>query len=605
MTQRQNRHYKDEVPENTVKRIQGILDKLNIDMTETWVDTKSAGTYALRVQVKGTEIGSNGKGVTKDLARASAYSEFMERFQNLWFARWSQLWSDSFQFRYFADEKMLSFEELSLNENVFLSMFFKSQGLAEATPEQKKAFFLKTQKLNYSMTGNKQSFLCLPFYHVNTGRVEYLPYYTYSLYYLSNGMCAGNTAEEALVQGFSEILERVVHKRILLEKPTLPDIPDSYIQKYPEIYEKYDILRQNQRYYVSLKDCSLGGAYPVAGLIIVEKNSGQYGVKLGCHPDFGIAMERAITEAAQNGDILQYSRNSHLDFENQRVMDRTNILNGFKTGMCQFPFEIFQNDGSFVEMPSVSGMSNSQLLKKLKDQLVQLGYDILIRDVSYLNYPTFQILIPNLSEVFDMDATWYNAFHTKFHLTKLINFPEQINRENIKYLISTMDFFANSQLENSMRSYSGILSNYGYPAEEYHMGWLYMTAMGCFMCGDYTSAAERLKLMISKCDEPAPFYLAVFQYMSGMSVIGSHAETMSYLKKFYDNEICEKLNTYFLDPDKVFVRQYPRYDYTNLDSSPQSNYCDYPVYRELVLKYKNAQCERTVSQYALSDLFHN
>lgn len=605
MIQNQNRHYKDEAPENTVKRIQGILDKLNIDVTETWVDTKSAGTYALRVQVNGTEIGSNGKGITKDLARASAYSEFMERFQNLWFTRWSQLWSDSFAFRHFADEKMLSFEDLLQDGSVFLNMFFRSQGLAEATPDQKKAFFLKTQKLNYSLTGSKESFLCTPFYHVNTGRVEYLPYYTYSLFYLSNGMCAGNTAEEALVQGFSEILERVVHKRILQEKPALPDIPDSYIQKYPEVYKKYNTLRQNQDYYVSLKDCSLGGRYPVAGIILVEKNSGQYGMKLGCHPDFGVAIERAITEAAQNGDILQYSRNSHLDFQNLRVADRTNILNGFKTGMCQFPFEIFQNEGSFVEMPCVSALNNSQLLRMLKDQLMQCGYDILIRDVSYLHYPTFQILIPNLSEVFNMDASWFNAFHTKFHLMKLINFPEHINRDNVKYLIGTMDFFANSQLENSMRSYSGILSNYAYPAEEYHMGWLYMTAMGAFMCGDYASAAERLKLMLSKCDEPAPFYSAVFQYMSGMSVTGSHADTMGYLKVFYDDGICEKLDDYFSDPDKVFVRQYPRYDYSDASTRTKSAYCDYPVYQELVLKYKDAQCKRRISQYALADLFRN
>lgn len=103
-------------------------------------------------------------------------------------------------------------------------------------------------------------------------------------------MCAGNTREEALVQGFAEILERVVHKRILVEKPVLPDIPEACMQKYPEVYEKYLFLRKNSNYDVIMKDCSLGGKFPVAGLVIIEKNTGTYGIKLGCHPDYGMLL---------------------------------------------------------------------------------------------------------------------------------------------------------------------------------------------------------------------------------------------------------------------------------------------------------------------------
>ena len=50
-------------------------------------------------------------------------------------------------------------------------------------------------------------------------------------------MCAGNTKEEALVQGLAEIIERYVMKKIMIEKPALPDVPDDYIHKYPRIYE--------------------------------------------------------------------------------------------------------------------------------------------------------------------------------------------------------------------------------------------------------------------------------------------------------------------------------------------------------------------------------
>ncbi len=603
MLQFRKNHYKDDTPANTVRRIQGIFEKLHLNVTETWVDTNGIGTYTLRVEVSGTQIGSNGKGITKELARASAYSEFMERLQNLWLARWNHLWKKPFPFLYFADEKMVPVDNLLNKEGVFLRFFFEKQGFSSADTAQKKEYFLKTQKLNYSMTGEKDKFLSLPFYHVNSGSVEYLPYYTYTPYYLSNGMCAGNTREEALVQGFSEILERVVHKRILKEHPILPDISEEYIRSYPEVYEKYLFLRQDQNYDVTMKDCSLGGKFPVAGLVIIEKNTGTYGIKLGCHPDYGIAMERTITEAAQAGDILQYSRNSHLDFSNQYVKDKTNILNGFKTGFCQFPFEIFRSNSSFVEMPDISEINNSEMLKLLTDQIMEWGYDILIRDVSYLDYPSFHVIVPGLSEVFEMDAKWYNAYHTKFHLMKLLNYPQQINHENIRYLIGTMDFFANTQLENTMRSYSGVLSNIKYPAEEYHLGWLYLTAMACFFCGEYKKAADRLELLLSRCDTPAPFYLAVFQYMSGMAAIGKHTDVMEYLNQFFDTEICKKLELYFADPKQVFVRQYPKLDFTDADACRRNGNCDYPFYQELVTRYQQVQIENPISQKRLAEQF--
>lgn len=605
MTRNQQNHYKDELPANTVKRIIGILEKYNIELEETWLNTCSAGTYTLRIHVKGSSIGSNGKGITKELARASAYSEFMERYQNLWLARWNHLWKDNFSFQYFIDEKKMTAEKLLEQDSPFLRMFFSHQGIADMDDSEKLSFFKKTQKLNYSLTGNKEHYLTLPFYHINSDSMINLPYFTYTPYYLSNGMCAGNTSEEALVQGFSEIVERMVHKMILTKKIELPDIPDEYISRYPEVYAKYSKLRNESDYYVVMKDCSLGGKFPVAGLLIVEKNTGRYGIKFGCHPDYGIAMERTITEAAQIGNILQYSHNSDLDFYNERVSDKTNILNGFKTGLCQFPFEVFSSYDEFCPVKDVSGMTNKELLRLMTTQIIDMGYDILIRDVSFLGYPSFHIVIPDVSEVFEMDSNWFNAFNTKFHLLKLVNFPEQINCNNVKFLIGTMDFFANSLLENSMRSYSGVLSNAEYPGEEYGLGWLYATAMGLTLCGDYQNAAERMKMLVTNSKDTAPFYLAVYYYLSGMSVIKDHEKTMTYLSMFFDNDIFKRINEIFCDPTNIFIKQYQRIDFTVTGENADIKSSDYPVYKELVLKYKQAQIDTSTERDTIPKLFRS
>ena len=82
MSNLQQMRYKETSPENTVKRIKEILKKNKVEVEENWTKKSSVGTYSLRLCVKGTNIGQNGKGMTKEFALASAYAEFLERYQN-------------------------------------------------------------------------------------------------------------------------------------------------------------------------------------------------------------------------------------------------------------------------------------------------------------------------------------------------------------------------------------------------------------------------------------------------------------------------------------------------------------------------------------------
>ncbi len=597
MTKYQNCHYKEDSPQNTVARIKGILANLGIKLEEEWIRTGTINTYSLRVNVKNTSIGSNGKGVTKDYAMASAYSEFMERYQNLWLARWNNLWKDGNGFRYYVDEAYLTAEEIVRSDSAFIRMYFRNRGMAEADFEEKVKAFRKIQKMDYNYTEKENEYLSVPFYNLQQNRVEYLPYYAYSAYYLSNGMCAGNTPEEALVQGLSEIMERVVQKKLALEKPALPDIPEEYLKGYPYVYELYQQLKSKPGYTVFLKDCSFGGVYPVAGLVIIEKNTGSYGLKLGCHPDYGIAIERTLTEAAQGSDILQYSKRSKLDFSNNRVTDGNNILNGFKSGVAQYPYELLlDTEEPFVPVEDVSNLNNKQILNRLVERFSKAGYEILIRDVSYLGYPAYQILIPGLSEVFEMTDHWYNAVNTKFHMMKLLNFPSKINQDNVKYIIGIMECYANSQLENSMRSHYGVLSNIPCPAEEYGLGWTYYTAMCYALIGDYKKAGERMFLIVTQSGRDNHFYYGVYLYFCGMAYEHDHHKVIAYLQHFFDGDICERIDHIFSKPEQIFVKQYPEHDFMDFEACEKNRCCDYYAYRDIVTRYKEAQKGHPIKQ---------
>ena len=68
--------YKDETPVSTVEKIQAILASHGIKAKEAqWTESGVEHCYSLRLVVEGTSFGVNGKGVTKEFARASAYGE--------------------------------------------------------------------------------------------------------------------------------------------------------------------------------------------------------------------------------------------------------------------------------------------------------------------------------------------------------------------------------------------------------------------------------------------------------------------------------------------------------------------------------------------------
>lgn len=610
MSLQQKMHYKELTPSDTVEKLTEQLKSMGIEVEEEWVTTSTAGTYSLRLMIKGTQLGSNGKGVTKEFAQASAYAEFFERYQNNWLARCHMLWKSKHNFNYYVDEIKMNSEEIAEQDNAFINMYFNSRGLGNATNEEKAAAFRKIQKLDYKLFAEKDSYVTLPFYSILNKQVVYLPYNAYSFYYCSNGMCAGNSPEEALCQGFSEIFERVVQKKIILERPALPDIPEEFIAKFPQIEEMFKKLKSNSKEYTYLlKDCSFGGKYPVAALVVIEKNTGRYGIKLGCHPDFGLAMERAFTEAAQGNDIPEYVDRSVLDFANERITDDFNILNSFKSGKAQFPYELLLDSSSnqFVPVKDVSAMTNKEILDYMISDILNDGYDVLIRNVSYMGIPSFHIIIPGLSEVINMTDIRYEAYNTKFHVAQLLNTPEYITKENCNYVLGVLDYFANSLLENSMRYHYGVLTNLQLPAEDVGLGWLYLSAMCLVLRGEYQSAALRMKILMSKIvnknAENVKFYRLVYYYLSGMSSVCNHMSVISYLRLFFDDSLCDKLDDIFVNPEKVIVKQYPRHDFLDWANCKRMQCCDYYKYAECIEKFKEIQISNPISQDMLINLF--
>ncbi|MBQ9244657.1 YcaO-like family protein [bacterium] len=394
--------YKDSDVISTVDRIKKILSGVGIDLKEYIQEYSSEEKYipySMRVTLFGKDnYGTNGKGTCLENCIASAYSEFMERLQNF-YLRDNCLKLVSDDFIYTPDEK-----EYLPENNQILNKYYDDEIIEYAN---KIVDFLKDNK--------KQTEV--PFYSVKENKVVYLPIDIIKFFQGSNGMSAGNTVEEALVQGLSEVFERNAMRQIIFNELSMPDIPKN-------IYEKYNNLSgiikyiSKQGWTITVKDASVGKKFPVVCTILENKEKKLLTFKFGAHPSLPIAIERTLTEFTQ-GNFLNESTYDLLMFNSYGVTNDFLYKNYLFIQSFRFSqylpdtnklFSKILNSAKNYDFSLNSWIdenkkySNKDLLKFLFNTLkVNSIEDVYIRDVSFLNFPSFYIYIPALSEIHNYD----------------------------------------------------------------------------------------------------------------------------------------------------------------------------------------------------------
>lgn len=601
MSELQNRRYKEITPEETVKKLKGLLEKLGIEVEEKWSDESSVGTYSLRVCIKGTDIGQNGKGMTKEFAMASGYAEFFERMQNGIFRFRMEEPTKEIPFRNAPDEKHLTVEELMSKENAVFQNILKKNS-KENVSKQEQINYIKEVLNETSNLVPKEDYTSLPYYSVKNQDIIYVPDRLFSYLYDTNGMCAGNSKEEALIEGLSEILERYVGIKIFKEKFTLPEIPESYLEKFPKVKKMVEKLKENSQYYFRLVDCSLGGKYPVAGLYIIEKNTGRFGFKMGAHPDYGIAMERCFTEAAQGRDIYEYAETCLFDFYGGENSKNRNLSEFIFSDLSAAPYQVIgeKADFAFTEMPDVSTLDNKTILQNLVKTILQDGYDILMRDVSFLGFSAFSIAIPGMSEVsFDLDATYFNKFITMQSLLKNL---KNINPNNIKEIIPIMETIVNEIGYEKLSILISLKDISILPCEQIGSGAKYFLAICYLIDGQYAKAAKILEDLTFLADNimqnpiERMMLKAVYYYASAMDKLQVHEKAMYYIHILFDEEIANGIDFSFRDKENIFCNHYgiTEEDYVDNDDD---------FYMPFMKKIREKQRDNVIEQMNNKEIF--
>ena len=195
--------------------------------------------------------------------------------------------------------------------------------------ERLHAFYDPQQELSASdlvdlQSGNADRGVCaLPFTRQSDQQTVYIPMNIIGNLYVSNGMSAGNTANEARVQGLSEVFERYVKNRIIAESISLPAIPDEVLNRYPDVVEAIAKLEE-EGFPILSYDASLGGNYPVICVVLFNPTNGTCFASFGAHPDFGVALERTVTELLQGRSLKDLDVFTAPTFDDEEVAEHTN-----------------------------------------------------------------------------------------------------------------------------------------------------------------------------------------------------------------------------------------------------------------------------------------
>lgn len=461
-----NKPYKAALPEHTVMRIQDIISNHKIPVKEIALGDGDL-FCSCRITITRDEdssIGTNGKGINRLYARASGYAEFMERLQNRVIV-YPNPASIGAPCRFYPDEKPYEWNHAKAIENInhYVPRVFPNEGLATETV----------------------SGVSLPFYHVNSSQVVDVPYSLIRWINGSNGMCAGNIREEALIQGFNEIFERYCIQEMYRRKITPPDVPLN-IFAGTSILERLERMRKEYGMDYRIKDYSLGEGFPVLGLLVYSPDKQKYIMHLGADLNAEIALERCFTE------IFQGYTAETLTFDNDvNTCERLDLFNEFKRslmhGRGRLHESFFTDDPSYeyrCHTTIPEGRNFHEDLYNICQWIMDKGYDIYIRDNSFLGFPSLHIVVPGLSEIghsfcnlnrriSHMQLT-ENRFNPLFRLGSLnneecietINYLEQLDQDSIdlftrnsnpanhvnRHLILMLLYVKTGQKEQAIRS---------------------------------------------------------------------------------------------------------------------------------------------------------
>ncbi len=342
---------KDAALEDSIARFQQKLTDLGFNIEEaSWLNPVPH-VWSVHIRDRDCPLCfTNGKGASKKAALASALGEYFERLSTNYF------FADFYLGQQIAEGDFVHYP----NEKWFPIPADNSlpKGILD---ERTHAFYNPEQELTASdlidlQSGNSDRGICaLPFTRQSDQQTVYIPMNIIGNLYVSNGMSAGNTANEARVQGLSEVFERYVKNRIIAESISLPEIPSA---------------------------------------------NGTCFASFGAHPDFGVALERTVTELLQGRGLKDLDVFTAPTFDDEEVAEHANLETHFIDSSGLISWDLFKQDADYPFVDWSFSGSTQEEFATLMSIFNKEDAEVYIADYEHLDVYACRIIVPGMSDIY-------------------------------------------------------------------------------------------------------------------------------------------------------------------------------------------------------------
>jgi YcaO-like protein with predicted kinase domain len=564
-------------PLQTIERIQNILNELGFLVQERHWESEFNHIYCVELWSQNFPgVGSGGKGVTRELARASAYAELLERLQS----------------------------GIALPECFGLSgvrLYPKSLNQSALQTASNLPQDFREHILEPGQFPKTASFHCVEYVRLSDGKSCFLPQEVINIVCDSNGIASGNTNDEALCHAAFELIERFAIQTIFDEGRSLPRIEMEGVKELHAYFIVQEI--QQQGFKVQVLDASLGGRLPVVAVLISHKQGIRYA--FGADLSLDICLQRCLTEAFQgildeDAFVPHCYENAYLGpefcsnpFEKSTLRSRfigrntPTIFGSFLIGQgISCHEQVFEEA---IEAPELTWLKLKALLQ------AEFG-EIYIQDLSRLNFPCWRVFAPTASPIHRDDRSLYPSIQCEFESMKgpLLNLAE-ISAKTAKELAKRLEsYFRDSPevLYDHPNAYLSLTGIRVIPDAEttkwslfFLMGHLYLAA------GELDRASFYFWLSISdrgglKHPSHQTELRCVILFLQGLDAKNSVADLKNQLKDYFDWTLVQKVVTLYSNHGLAYRQRYfPCW--SNADGCPPELEVMYEKYRKLSENIEN------------------
>jgi ribosomal protein S12 methylthiotransferase accessory factor len=394
-----NEFGKTDTPANTIRKITDGFDRLGYDIryipyqVADHIHWSQIGIDAIKLQCQG-------KGLTPELARASAHAELAERFSGgLFFQDFEEQVRFNMPALYgrqvsrflnyeWLDGYVNSHQDNLKDDHLPIETLLRNQPhlFPEAVEKIKNSQMARHWVDGYSLVQDKT--VKVP--------INFIAYIN-----ASNGMAAGNTLEEALVQAACEVFERHTQIQVIKPEKSVPSI-DKNTLKNSRLKAMMDFY-ESENVEIVLKDFSMDGRFPCIGVLFINHNlrPGRLEHKIlvpGVSFNMDEALSRCLTEVMQGRNTLKYP-SPDLD---RPVSHRSRVDNLYLLFKCC----ISQKDISFLEKGDAIAYRDSRSkdisseIEAIKTICQAMETDFIVLNLTHpvLEFPVVRVVVPGVSD---------------------------------------------------------------------------------------------------------------------------------------------------------------------------------------------------------------